>query len=248
VNFLTCRGKGEQKFCASEIFRFFDNQNRDISSNVDLIASATTVTLTFKYQKKDVRNETISHQRSGDSLGNREMCPVRAAVETVKRLRSFNIPQEKLIDTPINYIEIGGKGFSIPSSLILLKIRRAVSQVGHSALGFSANKVDMHSNRSGGAMGMFLSGTPVYTIMLMGRWSSDAFMRYIRKQELSLSHGITAKMLTYEQFYTVPDFVHNAADGDTRSCSNTNLATTANFNASHANMRRGLHPTFHLSH
>ncbi len=169
MNFLTCRGKGEQKFCASEIFRFFDNQNRDISSNVDLIASATTVTLTFKYQKKDVRNETISHQRSGDSLGNREMCPVRAAVETVKRLRSFNIPQEKLIDTPINYIEIGGKGFSISSSLILLKIRQAVSQLGHSALGFSANKVDMHSNRSGGAMGMFLSGTPVYTIMLMGR-------------------------------------------------------------------------------
>jgi len=120
---------------------------------VDLIASATTVTLTFKYQKKDVRNETISHQRSGDSLGNREMCPVRAAVETVKRLRSFNIPQEKLIDTPINYIEIGGKGFSISSSLILLKIRQAVSQLGHSALGFSANKVGMHSNQSRGSDG-----------------------------------------------------------------------------------------------
>jgi len=54
-------------------------------------------------------------------------------------------------------------------------------------------------------MGMFLSGTLVYTIMLMGRWSSDTFIRYIRKQVLSLSHGIATKMLTYEQFYTVPD-------------------------------------------
>ena len=104
------------------------------------------------------------------------------------------------------------------------------------------------SNRSGGAKGMFLAGTPVYTIMLMGRWSSDAFMRYIRKQVISLSHGIAAKMLTYEQFYTVPDFVHTAADGDPRSRTNTNLATTTNVNGQHANMRRGLHPAFHLSH
>jgi hypothetical protein len=97
-------------------------------------------------------------------------------------------------------------------------------------------------------MGMFLAGTPVYTIMLMGRWSSDAFMKYIRKQVLSLSHGISAKMLTYERFFTVPDFVHNAADGDFRGRNNTNLATSKNFDGSHANMRRGLHPAFHLSH
>jgi hypothetical protein len=55
-------------------------------------------------------------------------------------------------------------------------------------------------------------------------------------------------MLTYEQFYTVSDFVITTADGDSRGCSNSNLATTAGFNGSHANMRRGLHPTFHLSH
>ena len=95
---------------------------------------------------------------------------------------------------------------------------------------------------------MFLAGTPIYMIMLMGRWSLDTFMRYIRKQILSLSHGISSKMLTYERFLTVPDFVHNAADGDICGRSNTNLASTSNFNGSHANMRRGLHPAFHLSH
>jgi len=84
--------------------------------------------------------------------------------------------------------------------------------------------------------------------MLMGRWSSDAFMRYIRKQVLSLSHGIAAKMLTYEQFYTVPDFIHTAADGDTRLRSSNNLPTTNKFDGSHANMRRGMHPAFHLSY
>ncbi len=67
-------------------------------------------------------------------------------------------------------------------------------------------------------------------------------MQYIRKQVLQLSHGIAAKMLTYEEFYTVPDFAHTAADGNFQSCNNNNLATTQCFNGSHANMRRGLHP------
>jgi len=52
-----------------------------------------------------------------------------------------------------------------------------VSKLGNATLGFSAEEIGTHSNGSGGAMGMFLAGTPVYMIMLMGRWSSDAFMR-----------------------------------------------------------------------
>ena len=59
----------------------------------------------------------------------------------------------------------------------------------------------------------------------MGRWTSDAFMHYMRKQVLSLSHGISSRMLAFEQFYMVPDFVHTAADGDSRSRSNTNLGS-----------------------
>jgi len=55
-------------------------------------------------------------------------------------------------------------------------------------------------------------------------------------------------MLTFKEIYTVPDFVHTAADGDMRTRNSANLATTQSFNGSHANMQRGLHPAFHLSH
>jgi len=181
-------------------------------------------------------------------VGNCKMCPVWAARELILQLRQYRIPPEKFADTPINYVELEGRSFTIPSSLILIRLRQVVSSIGPTILGFTADEIGTHSNRSGGAMGMFLAGTPVYTIMLMGHWSSDAFMRYIRKQVLSLSHRISSKMLTYERFFTVPDFVHNAADGDIHGWSNTNLASTSNFNGSHANMRRGLHPAFHLSH
>jgi hypothetical protein len=246
--FSDVQGDRRTKILCVRNFRFFDQKNKDISHLWSEIDKAVTVSITFEFQKKEVRNDTISHQRSGDSIGLGEMCPVLATTKLISRIKSYRIPPEKLSDTPINYVEFDGKGFTIPSSLILQKIRQAVTTLGQSVLGFSAKEVGTHSNYSGGTMGMFLSGTPVYTIMLMGRWSSDSFMRYIRKQVLSLSHGIAKKMLTYEQFFTAPDFVHTSADGDTRHHSNTNLASTTNFNGSHANMRRGLHPTFHLSH
>jgi len=95
-------------------------------------------------------------------------------------------------------------------------------------------------------MGMFLAGTPLYTIMLMGRWSSDALMRYIRKQVLQVSHGISTKMLTYNEFYTLPDFIHSNADNRQNFRGGVTLATTNQVNGPHANMSRGLHPAFPL--
>jgi len=53
-------------------------------------------------------------------------------------------------------------------------------------------------------MAMYLSGVPVYTIMLLGRWSSDAFLHYIRKQVKEFSLGISKKMITKEDFFTIP--------------------------------------------
>jgi len=165
-------------------FRFFDKNNRDISSELHLLSEATTVSITFEFQKRDVRNDTISHQRSGDKQGQGEMCPVRAAVEIIKRIHAYNLPRDHVRDIQINFIQWESMSYTIPSSLILLKIRTVVKNLGQEKLGFLPEEVGTHSNRSGGAMGMFLAGTPVYTIMLMGRWSSDAFMRYLRKQVL----------------------------------------------------------------
>ena len=91
-------------------------------------------------------------------------------------------------------------------------------------------------------MALFLGGTPVYAIMLQGRWSSDAFMRYIRKEVLQASVGLAQRMLSFESFYTAPAFTYTSADGDLR---NRNTLAS-NFNGSHDSMRRGAHPAFHM--
>jgi hypothetical protein len=53
-------------------------------------------------------------------------------------------------------------------------------------------------------MAMYLAGVPVYTIMLLGCWSSDSFLRYIRKQVKEFSNGVNQKMLTNDEFFTIP--------------------------------------------
>ena len=54
--------------------------------------------------------------------------------------------------------------------------------IGEEILGIKAEEVGTHSIRSGAAMSMYLGECPVYTITMIGRWSSDAFLLYIRKQ------------------------------------------------------------------
>jgi hypothetical protein len=246
--YSSVEGERRTKLLCFRNIRVFDANNRLIPHNVLTLKAAASVSITFEFQKKEVRDDTVSHQKSGDTLGNGEMCPVRACVALIVRAKCFPIPTSKFPDMPINIAFINNRLWHIPSSMILDVIRRTVKDIGEEKLGFGPDDVGTHSNRSGGAMSMFLSGTPVYTIMLVGRWSSDAFMRYIRKQVLAASHGISQKMLTYEDFFTVPNFVHNAADGDLRTRNRNNLASTTSFNGRASTLRLGVHPAFHLEH
>ncbi|KAL7473985.1 hypothetical protein ACHAWX_000001 [Stephanocyclus meneghinianus] len=51
---------------------------------------------------------------------------------------------------------------------------------------------------------MYLAKEPVYTIMLIGRWSSDAFLAYIEKQVKEFTKGVSSRMLQYNTFYNIP--------------------------------------------
>ncbi len=71
-------------------------------------------------------------------------------------------------------------------------------------MGFTPEQIGLHSARSGAAMAMYLAGVPVYTIMLIGRWSSDAFLLYIRRQVQEFSKNVSKKMTSNESFFTIP--------------------------------------------
>ena len=78
-------------------------------------------------------------------------------------------------------------------------------------LGFPGKEVSTHSIRSSLAMALYLAKRPVCTIMLLGRWCSDAFLLYVRRQVQEFSAGVSADMIKCDQFYTVPD-LHDEQD------------------------------------
>ena len=71
---------------------------------------------------------------------------------------------------------------------------------GETKLGIHRSEIGTKSIRSGAAMAMYLSGVPVFSIMLIGRWSTTAFLKYIRKQVQEFSHRISSMMIEVQTF------------------------------------------------
>ena len=82
-------------------------------------------------------------------------------------------------------------------------LRGFISGVDYKGLGLDPKCIRLHSLCLLAAMAMYLNGVPVYTIMLLGRWSSDAFLRYIRKQVESFGSGVSSKMIVTSRFLHV---------------------------------------------
>ncbi len=59
-------------------------------------------------------------------------------------------------------------------------------------------------------MALYLGGVPVFAIMMIGRWSLDAFMKYICKQIKVFTFNVSQRMLTMQLFRHTPT---NATNG-----------------------------------
>jgi hypothetical protein len=54
-------------------------------------------------------------------------------------------------------------------------------------------------------MAMYLGGVPVFGIMMIGQWGSNAFMKYIQKQIEEFTFNVFSKMLTMHHFRHAPN-------------------------------------------
>ena len=62
------------------------------------------------------------------------------------------------------------------------------------------DQLGLHSLWSGGAvMVVYLSGVPIYRIVVLGHWSAGTFLCYIQKQ------GLSQKMLNVNEFFMKPE-------------------------------------------
>ena len=182
-------------------FRFFKNK-RLMSHSSPALATADLVDVTFMFQKNEDRNESVGMHAARSSPD--FMCPVKLAASAVRRVRSY---PESNDDSPINLMhKADGTPFQITSASIRTQIRSTVKHIGPKTLGFGPDEVGTHSIRSGGAMALHLADVSPLTIMMIGRWRSEAFLLYIRKQVQKFSEGLSDRMLQTEDYFTTPDY------------------------------------------
>ena len=157
--------------------------------------TANLVRIQFEFQKNDKRDQSVHMYRSGDKI----LCPVRAWGHTFYRLLK-TIPDVSE-ETKVCEFYFNGKSQEINSNMVRSKLRATVDLLGEGILGFTKDDVGLHSIRSGGAMAMFLSGVSEIIIKRVGRWSSEAFLEYIREQVDTFTVGVSRKMLKNEKFH-----------------------------------------------
>ena len=171
-------------------FRFFAN-NKELDQKKDDISSASLISITFEDQKNREKNESINLHKTSDKT----LCPVKSWAKT---LIEFGLMREH------HEFRRNNKSFQISNNNIKNALKSTVDTMQAFNLGFSGDDVGTHSIHAGGAMAMVLAKVDTYVIKLQGRWKSDAFMKYIRKQVQQFSSDISDKMILKEHFNHVP--------------------------------------------
>jgi len=194
------KDSGTTKLLTIGNIRFFKARKLIAHSDLNL-NKADIVSITFESQKNKEKFQTISMHKV--SYSQTALCPVRSWAEIVQRIRKY--PSSKDSMTVNTYISHTGKLSYISSTQIRTRLQAAAATIGSNELGFKVSEIGCHSLRSGGAMAMYLAKVPITTIQLIGRWKSDAFMRYIREQVDCFTSNVSSQMLKIESFYTIPD-------------------------------------------
>ena len=92
--------------------------------------------------------------------------------------------------------------------MMLSKLHTAANAIGKNELGFKVEDLGLHLICSGAAMSMYLMGVPVFMIILIGQWSSDAFLLYVKKQVQEFSARVSLKMMQADRFFTILESSH----------------------------------------
>ena len=207
---------GKTKTLRIRNLTFRDRHQTVVRSNHPRLYSiAEFVTVTFDDQKNGQKSDSRTHRRTDDVW----LCPVRRLARAVMRvLRHFpgadcdhllcSTFDPKLCTTSL-----------LTSNFTLTFLRNTCQHYGaKDTFGFGPSEIGNRSLRSGAAMALFLMNHSTAKIMILGRWSSDAFLVYIRPQVLEWTNCMSQDMISFTSFLDVGFYdVASKTDPRTRS-------------------------------
>ncbi len=120
------------------------------------------------------------------------------------------LPKTFLVSTVCNHEIIE----QVTSDHVINTFWDALVAIGEVKLGFIKEDIGAHSIRYGAAIAMYLGECPVFMIMLISCWSSNAFLWYICKKVMEFSQNVAKKMLLLcQNFRHIPD-IHTRVPTD----------------------------------
>ena len=223
--YSTVSGERKTKRLTLNSIRFFTlihGTIREINHSSTEIYNADVVSITFVFQKNGEKEATITQHQSKNQL-----CPVKPWASKVTKIRSYPGSKD---NTPVNTYLYSGKLNTITSTQVLHYLKLKVSEIGAKILGIDINRVGTHSLRTSAAMLLYLAEVRTSTIMLLGRWKSDAFLLYLRRQVKEFTQGVTTAMTSQpNMFFQMPGLLRSQQD-DPRIPHTDSIASINNFN------------------
>jgi hypothetical protein len=194
--FTYSRRKGKTKpICPSDVV-FRDENRKIIKHSSDRTHEAEYVTLTFRDQKNGNKMDSRSQQRTESRI----LCPIRRWSSIVQRQRRMGIKDTQ----PVYTVRQNKKTQFITTTFVKNILRTTCRLFGaKDEFGFDPSEIGIKSIRSAAAMSLFLADHSTPKIMILGRWSSDAFLDYIRPQVLEWTSSMSRDMIKTDHFVDV---------------------------------------------
>lgn len=190
--FVQTSRRGKTKKIEARDVTFRDRNKREIAKwpRVDQ-RDVEFVSICFRDQKNGKRLDVRTHARSG----HRTLCPVRLWVKVVNRVTLHSDSEV----TPVCQISVDGEDLLVSASTVTRTLKSLRQLMGDNHPQLKANLLGTRSIRSGAAMALFLHNHHPERIKILGRWSSDAFLIYIRPQVIEWTNLMATDMAKTER-------------------------------------------------
>jgi hypothetical protein len=125
---------------------------------------------------------------------------VKSWASVISRIRSYPDTND---DSPVNMYrppQQTTKTIYFSQKSVNIFLRFTVNEKPHLHFGYDHKQIGTHSICSGAAMALYLADTHPHKIMLLGRWSSDAFLLYLRPEVLSSFSTLSSNMIQNDDY------------------------------------------------
>ena len=172
-------------------------------NDVTAIARTSEGNLEFTDQKNAVKGERIRHRANNDPT----FCPVKALTRIVRRLVLAGATGK----TPIYcyYNPANNEWYNIPPAFITNALRHSACLL-QPITGIDPTYVSCRSLRPRSATALLCAHVEKDAVQFLGRWKSDAMLRYLRIQAATYAHHYSQRMLDHGAYTFAPQALrHN---------------------------------------